>query len=71
MAIVSADVFRITLGVSVTCHERFHCITCGTVYSQLCGKSLDAGATQNHQIDKFEYKTNRAYDRVVRRVTHL
>ena len=35
--------------------EYFRCITCGTVYCQLCGKSLDANATQNHHVDKFEY----------------
>jgi hypothetical protein len=44
--------------------EYFRCITCGTVYCQLFGKSLDASATQNHQVDKFErnkkvdYSTN-------------
>ena len=31
-----------------------HCINCGTSYCQLCGKSIDASATQNHQLDKFE-----------------
>jgi hypothetical protein len=35
--------------------EYFRCITCGTVYCQLCGKSLDVNATQNHHVDKFEY----------------
>jgi hypothetical protein len=34
--------------------EYFRCITCGTVYCQLCGKSLNASATQSHQVDKFE-----------------
>jgi len=33
----------------------FRCITCSTIYCQLCGKSLDASATQNHHLDKFEY----------------
>jgi hypothetical protein len=34
--------------------EYFRCITCDTIYCQLCGKSLDASTTQNHQVDKFE-----------------
>jgi hypothetical protein len=34
--------------------EYFRCITCSTIYCQLCGNSLDASTTQNHQVDKFE-----------------
>jgi hypothetical protein len=30
----------------------FRCITCSTVYCQLCGKSLEASTTQNHEVDK-------------------
>jgi hypothetical protein len=35
--------------------KYFHCITCGTIYCELCGKSLEASATHNHQVDKFRY----------------
>jgi hypothetical protein len=32
------------------------CTSCGTIYCQLCGNSLDESATQNHHIEKFECK---------------
>jgi hypothetical protein len=49
--------------ISTTINEMkyIHCITCGTIYCQLCGKSLDAGANQSHQIDKLEYKHRRLH----------
>ncbi|MGC2572030.1 MAG: hypothetical protein WA364_11010 [Candidatus Nitrosopolaris sp.] len=34
--------------------KYIHCISCGTIYCQLCGKSVDARAAQHHQIDNFE-----------------
>jgi hypothetical protein len=43
----------------------FRCITCGTVYCPLCGKSLDASATQSHQVDKFECNKKIARSKVV------
>jgi len=39
--------------------KYIHCITCGTIYCRLCGKSLDAGTNQNHEIDKLQYKHRR------------
>ena len=36
--------------------KYFHCTTCDTFYCQLCGKSGDASVTQNHRIDRSEYK---------------
>jgi hypothetical protein len=30
--------------------KTFRCNTCGTIYCQLCGKSLIPRATQNHKI---------------------
>ena len=33
----------------------FHCINCGTIYCQLCGKSIDASATQNpNEFEMYE-----------------
>jgi uncharacterized CHY-type Zn-finger protein len=45
------------------------CITCGTLYCQLCGNSLDADTTHNHQLDKFRDK-QMACGRVIR-VAHF
>ena len=38
--------------VTTTINEMktFRCNTCGTIYCQLCGKSLIPRATQNHKI---------------------
>jgi hypothetical protein len=42
-------VYKHSLPTIINEIEYFRCITCSTIYCQLCGKSLDASATQNHQ----------------------